>query len=263
MWQYPVPVLAHRGGGTLAPENTMAGLREGMARGYRAIEFDVMLARDGVPVVMHDPHLGRTVNGLGNVFDYDAAELAAMDAGSWFSRAHAGEPVPLFVEFAQFCKAHGVWMNIEIKPAPGFDRETGATVARLARAMFADEIAAGQVERIPLLSSFSLAALEAAREAAPDLPRACLMDRLAPDWERLARSVDAVAVHTSHRHLAREQARAVKDAGFGLFCYTVNDPARAAELLEWGVDAFCTDRIDLFTPPHPVDRMHNSPMSKL
>lgn len=249
MWTYPVQVLAHRGGGTLAPENTLAGLREGMARGYRAIEFDVMLARDGVPVVMHDPHLGRTVNGLGNVFDYDAAELAAMDAGSWFSRAHAGEPVPLFVEFAQFCKAHGVWMNIEVKPAPGFDTETGATVARLARAMFADEIAAGQVECVPLLSSFSHAALEAVRDAAPDLPRAYLMDRLPPDWEALARSVGAVAVHTSHRHLTREQARAVKEAGFGLFCYTVNDPARARELLEWGVDAFCTDRIDLFQQP--------------
>jgi glycerophosphoryl diester phosphodiesterase len=40
-------------------------------------------------------------------------------------------------------------------------------------------------------------------------------------------------------------ATAIKDAGYGLFCYTVNDPERAREILGWGVDGFCTDRIDL------------------
>jgi glycerophosphoryl diester phosphodiesterase len=252
MWRYPATVLAHRGGGTLAPENTMAGLREGMARGFRAIEYDVMLARDGLPVVMHDPCLGRTVPGSGNVFDYDALELAAMDAGSWFGRGFEGEPVPLFVQFAQSCKAHGVWMNIEIKPAPGFDTETGRVVARFASAMFADEIAAGQLARVPLLSSFSHLALEAAREVAPGLPRACLVSELPPDWERRAHSVDAVAIHANHKHLTPSLARAVKAAGFALFCYTVNDPQRGRELLGWGVDAFCTDRIDLIGPDFAV-----------
>lgn len=252
MWRYPATVLAHRGSGTLAPENTMAGLREGMARGFRAIEYDVMLARDGVPVVMHDPYLGSTVAGTGNVFDYDARELAAMDAGSWFGGKYKGEPVPLFVEFAQFCKANGVWMNIEIKPAPGHDVQTGAVVARIVSAMFADEIAAGESERVPLLSSFSHEALLSARETAPLVPRACLMSELPPDWERRAREVDAVAIHANHRHLARAQAAQVKAAELALFCYTVNDPARARELLGWGVDAFCTDRIDLIGPGLPI-----------
>ncbi|GAB3428992.1 glycerophosphodiester phosphodiesterase [Massilia solisilvae] len=252
MWRYPATVLAHRGGGTLAPENTLAGLHQGMARGFRAIEYDVMLARDGVPVVMHDPCLGRTVAGTGNVFDYDARELAAMDAGGWFGRQYKGEPVPLFVEFAQFCKANGVWMNIEIKPAPGYDVQTGAVVARIVSAMFADEIAAGESERVPLLSSFSHAALLSAREAAPQVPRACLMSELRPDWERRAREVDAVAIHANHRHLTAGQAAQVKAAELALFCYTVNDPARARELLGWGVDAFCTDRIDLIGPGFPI-----------
>jgi glycerophosphoryl diester phosphodiesterase len=247
MWPYPT-VLAHRGGGTLAPENTLAGLRRGMAAGYRAIEFDVMLARDGVPVVLHDPFLGRTVPGSGHVFDYDAQELAAMDAGGWFAREYEGEPVPLFVEFAQFCKAHGVWMNIEIKPAPGVEIETGGAVARIAAAMFATEIADGRLAQAPLLSSFSHDALAAAREVAPQLPRAFLMSELAPDWERRAREVGTVAIHTNHRHLTRAQALDVKAADYGLFCYTVNEPARARELLDWGVDAFCTDRIDLIGP---------------
>jgi glycerophosphoryl diester phosphodiesterase len=247
MWPYP-KVLAHRGGGTLAPENTMAGLRRGMRAGFHAIEYDVMLARDGVPVVMHDPWLGRTVPGSGHVYDYDALELAGMDAGSWFAGAYEGEPVPLFVEFAQYCRAHGVWMNIEIKPAPGYELETGGTVARIAAAMFAEEIAGGRLAQAPLLSSFSELALQAAREVAPALPRACLMSELPPDWERRAREVDAGAIHVNHRHLTQQQAGEVKAAGFGLFCYTVNDPARARTLLGWGVDAFCTDRIDLIGP---------------
>lgn len=246
-WPYP-RVLAHRGGGVLAPENTLAGLREGMSRGYRAIEYDIMLARDGVPVVLHDPYLGRTVAGSGMVHDYDAAELALLDAGGWFARRYEGEPVPLFVEFAQFCKAHGVWMNMEIKPAPDYDLETGGTVARIAAALFADEIAAGDLAAVPLLSSFSMLALEAAREVAPQVPRACLMGELAPDWERRAREVEAVAIHTNHKHLTPALAHEVRAAGYGLFCYTVNDPARARELLGWGVEAFCTDRIDLIGP---------------
>jgi glycerophosphoryl diester phosphodiesterase len=226
----------------------MAGLRRGMRAGFHAIEYDVMLARDGVPVVMHDPWLGRTVPGSGHVYDYDALELAGMDAGSWFAGAYEGEPVPLFVEFAQYCRAHGVWMNIELKPAPGYELETGGTVARIAAAMFAEEIAAGRLAQAPLLSSFSELALQAAREVAPSLPRACLMSELPPDWERRAREVDAVAIHVNHRHLTQQQAGEVKAAGFGLFCYTVNDPARARRLLGWGVDAFCTDRIDLIGP---------------
>jgi glycerophosphoryl diester phosphodiesterase len=247
MWPYP-RILAHRGGGTLAPENTLAGVRRGMAAGFRAIEFDVMLARDGVPVVLHDPTLGRTVPGRGSVADIDARDLAARDAGAWFGPDYAGEPVPLFVEFAQYCKAHGVWMNIEIKPVPGFEVQTGTVVARLAAAMFADELGAGRVECAPLLSSFSEVALQAARDAAPAVPRAWLTSSIPPDWERRARALDAVAIHTDHKRLTAVAAAQVKAAGLGLFCYTVNEPARARELFGWGVDGLCTDRIDLIPP---------------
>lgn len=253
MWTYP-KILAHRGGGKLAPENTLAGLQCALAHGFRAVEFDVMLARDGVPVVLHDPYLGRTVQGSGNVFDYDAAELVAMDAGAWFGARFTGEPVPLFTQFVAFCKEHGIWMNIEIKPAPGFEAETGSVVAALTRAMFGLEIAQDDPS-VPLLSSFSQVALAAARQAAPDLPRALLLDVLAPNWEAQARALGAVAIHTDHKRLTAQLARQVKDAGYGLFCYTVNDPARAEEIMGWGVDALCTDRIDVIGPGGPQVRM--------
>jgi glycerophosphoryl diester phosphodiesterase len=247
MWPYP-QVLAHRGGGALAPENTMAALRCGLDHGFHAVEFDVMLSRDSVPVVMHDPALGRTVRGSGQVFEHDAMELIMLDAGSWFGPAFRDETVPLFTQVVEFCKKNGIWMNIELKPAPGFDAETGQVVGKLARAMFAPDIGADDLRRLPLFSSFSVAALEAVRASAPELPRALLVDRLPPDWEAQVRRLECVAVHANHKHLKADQAAAIKAAGLGLMCYTVNTVERVGELRAWGVDAICTDRIDLMGP---------------
>jgi glycerophosphoryl diester phosphodiesterase len=247
MWPYP-KIVAHRGGGTLAPENTIAGLRAGLAYGFHAVEFDVMLSKDGIGVVMHDPEFGRTVYGEGSVAEHTAAELARMDAGRWFRPEFRGEPVPLFLEFVDYCRSQRIWMNIEIKPSEGQEEATGRWVAQTTRLRFAAEVAAGDPAGLPLLSSFSMAALAAARDAAPDLPRACLFDELPQNWAHVAVELGAVAIHTNQKHLTPVLARAVKEAGFGLFCYTVNDPERARAILGWGVDGFCTDRIDLIAP---------------
>ncbi|CDG84793.1 glycerophosphodiester phosphodiesterase [Janthinobacterium agaricidamnosum] len=247
MWPYP-KIVAHRGGGTLAPENTLAGLRCGLAYGYRAVEFDVMLARDGVPVVVHDTQLGRTVRGNGDVNDYTAAELAKMDAGSWFGPQFAGEPVASFEQFIVYCQEQRIWMNIEIKPAPGCEEATGTAVALLVRAHFAETIASGDPARLPLLSSFSVTALRAAKLAAPDLPRGLLVERIPADWLAQATALDAVALHCNHQTLTKELAAQVKQAGLGLFCYTVNDAERARAIVAWGVDGYCTDRIDMIAP---------------
>lgn len=250
MWPYP-RVIAHRGAGSLAPENTLAAMRRGRELGYAAVEFDVMLTRDHVPVVVHDVRLGRTVMGRGRVCELDAAVLLGLDAGSWFSPAYAKEHVPRFDEVLAYCCSHGIWMNVEIKPAPGFEALTGAVVA----ARLDEFLRQGGSWRErhatvapPLLSSFSMEALAAARQAAPDVARACLFERLPPDWLAQVRRLDAVAVHLQHRWLNAAQAAAIRAAGLGLFCYTVNDAARARTLLGWGVDAFCTDRLDLIGP---------------
>jgi glycerophosphoryl diester phosphodiesterase len=242
-WVY-ARVVAHRGGGACAPENTLAAMRCGLAHGFRAVEFDVMLARDAVPVVVHDPVLGRTVKGFGSIPDYSASELAALDAGSWFGPDYAGEPVPGYREVFDYCQANHIWMNVEIKPAPGCAEATGRRVAQLTRAWLAAQPGATP----PLFSSFSFDALAAARDAAPEIARGFLLDRIGPDWREQLEALGAIALHTNHKHLTQDQARAVKDAGYGLFCYTVNDRARGRELFSWGVDAFCTDRIDLIGP---------------
>jgi glycerophosphoryl diester phosphodiesterase len=245
MWPYP-KVVAHRGAGALAPENTLAALRCALAHGFQAVEFDVMLAHDEVPVLMHDPEFGRTLAGAGKVSDFCARELAMMDAGSWFGPEFAGEPVPQLAQVLDFCREHRIWMNIEIKPAPGFEVPTGYSTALLTWQRYGNNPDPQLLA--PLLSSFSSEALMAAKVAAPELARGLLVEQVPDDWLAQLQALEAVSLHVDQRHLTAELAKAVKQAGFGLFCYTVNQPARAAELMAWGVDAFCTDRIDLIGP---------------
>lgn len=244
MWPYP-KIVAHRGGGKLAPENTLAAMRCGLAHGFHAVEFDVMLSRDGVPVLMHDQDLGRTVKGAGRISDFSVQELTTMDAGAWFAPEFAGERVPLYRDVLDFCKSNGIWMNVEIKPVEGFERETGLVVGELTRRMFAEEIAAGDVSRLPLFSSFSFDAVIAAKTTAPDIPRGFLVEEIPADWRERLQMLGAVALHTDQKKLTQPLAQAVKQAGYGLFCYTVNDIQRARDILSWGVDGFCTDRIDI------------------
>ncbi len=234
-WPYP-RMLAHRGGGVLAPENTLAGLRCARAHGFRAVEFDVMALRDGTLILMHDTELGRTVRGTGQVADCAAADLVGADAGAWLSPQFAGEPVPTFADAAAYCLRHGLWMNVEIKPAPGLAVETGTLVAQACARLPADRV---------LLSSFSEDALASARQAAPLVPRALLVEAVPADWQRKLAGLAAVALHMQARLLTAAQAFAVKQAGFGLLCYTVNEPEIARQLLAMGADALCTDRLDL------------------
>ena len=240
-WPYPRHV-AHRGAGKLAPENTLAAFRHGASFGYRRFEFDVKLSGDGRPVLLHDATLDRTTNGQGRADALTLGEIAMLDAGSWHSPAYAGEPVPTLAAIARYTRANGFFVNIEIKPVPGAEWRTGAAVALDAQALWAGS------DVLPLLSSFSEESLEAARKAAPGLPRALLLDKLPPDWLERLRRLDCVALDANHRELTAEVIQAAHAAGFRVACYTVNDPARATELLSWGLDALITDAVDLIAP---------------
>lgn len=241
MWPYP-KIVAHRGGGSLAPENTLAAMACGLSHGYRAVEFDVMLSKDEVPVLMHDSEFGRTIRAIGEVATTPAEQLLKMDAGSWFSAAFSDVRVPSYEEVFRFCQKHQIWMNVEIKPAPGFEQVTGKVVAALTQELMRQH---GVQAIPPLFSSFSYEALRCAQQQAPEIARGLLMDSFEPTWQQSLNTLEAVALHTNHQNLTLEWAKQIKLAGYGLFCYTVNSVERARQILSWGVDGFCTDRIDL------------------
>jgi glycerophosphoryl diester phosphodiesterase len=241
-FHYPSRIIAHRGAGTLAPENTLEAMQLARAKGVAAVEFDVMLSRDQQPVLMHDPQFGRTVPGTGAVDQTDAAQLLQMNAGAWLGDARFSEVrVPHFAAVLDFCRDHALFMNVEIKPAPGHDVVTGRVVADVT----AQHFAALPSTAWPVLSSFSPAALDAARTAQPALPRALLFENVPGDWQAQIDSLACVALHCHHAALTPAVASAVKAAGLALMVYTVNDPDRARTLFGWGVDAVCTDRPDL------------------
>ena len=133
-WPYP-RLFAHRGGGSLAPENTLAAIRLGPSLGYRAHEIDVKLSLDGVPMLLHDATLERTTNGKGRAADLAVEALRALDAGGWHSAAFRGEPLAVASRRRRSCCARRTRMaNVEIKPTPGFERETGTRGGRSRRA---------------------------------------------------------------------------------------------------------------------------------
>lgn len=250
-WPYP-RYVAHRGGGTLAPENTLVALETGWQHGYRAAEVDAALTRDEVPVLLHDATLERTTSGRGRLDQVRAADLAHLDAGSWLDARFAAARVPTLDAALETCRERGIWLNVEIKPVPGHEARTGECVAQ-AVARFWSQLPqparhGAQATALPVLSSFSLEALAAARAAAPGLRLGVLFTRVPADWPEVLRRMGAFSLHCDHRHLDARLARAIGDAGYGLLCYTVNDPERARELLDWGVDAICTDRIDRIAP---------------
>lgn len=252
-WPWP-RIVAHRGGGTLAPENTLGAIRCGHSLGFRAVEFDAMLPAGDVAILMHDPTLLRTTGHSGDVLSRRAAELAQLDAGAWHSPRYAGERVPLLGDALRLCRELRIWANVEIKPVPGQEARTGRAVAQEVMQVYGDLVPAGRDAeaptdpRLPLFSSFAIDALVAARECAPGIRRGWLIDRVPHDWADRMQQLDCVALHTNHKYLDAAQARGITQAGYGLFCYTVNTPQRAREILAWGVDAFCTDRLDLIGP---------------
>ena len=240
-WPYP-RWIAHRGAGKLAPENTLAAFRLGAHHGYRMFECDVKLSRDGVPFLMHDAELNRTTNGSGTGGVLAWADLSQLDAGSWHSRQYAGEPLPTLDNIARFCQANGHFLNIEIKPTPGTEAETGSVVARQAQQLWSDAAVP------PLLTSFAVDALQAARAEVPDLPRGLLLDKLLPDWLDVARRLHCVAVVCQHALWDAAAVAAAHGAGLRCLSYTVNDPGAAQRLRDLGTDGIITDRVDLFAP---------------
>ena len=285
----PFLSAAHRGAGTVAPENTLMGFDCGKQMGYSAVEFDVMLSSDKLPFLIHDEDLGRTVVGSGRACELTRVELCALDAAKWHptqgtapaASGHSWDQsgqVPAFEDVLAYCRLNDIWMNVEIKPAKGFEADTGTVVAQYTEKAFQSELAeldrlytvfdyktiSSAMAKLPLISSFYYESLVAAKAAAPKLPRAFLVDDLnseiSKDWRTQLEAIDAVAVHTNHKYLTKELAVEIKSKGYALFCYTVDTVEDYDKLKAWGVDSVCTDALN---NPHNLALAAEGPLFSL
>lgn len=240
MWR-PHPCIAHRGGARLAPENTLPAYAAAARWGHTCAECDVQLTADGVPVLLHDDRVDRTSDGRGELAALAAADLAGLDAGSWFHPRFAGTRIPTLEE------AMACWAGLQLAPVVelkcGRDRDPerlGATVAAA--------LAARWRGPAPLLISFDDRALAAAARAAPDLPRGLLLEDWPADWRERVRALAACCLDLESGLAAADRVAAAHAAGLAVAAWTVDDPAEAARLRAIGVDAITTDAIDLIRP---------------
>jgi glycerophosphoryl diester phosphodiesterase len=229
------PVIGHRGAAGCAPENTLAGLRKAKELNCRWVEFDVRLTADGQLILLHDERLERTTNGRGRAVLLPLAAVRRYDAGCRFDAAFKGERVPTLAEAVTVLGELGIGANIELKAARGREAETGAVAAALLCRLWSSQLPA------PLVSSFLQEALAAVQARASRVARGILFHAVPRNWRVLAEELGCAAIHVDHRSLHPTLVAEIREAGYPLLAYTVNDPARAHTLFGWGVTSVFSD----------------------
>jgi glycerophosphoryl diester phosphodiesterase len=233
-------VIGHRGACGYAPENTLESIRVAAELGATWVEMDVMLTKDGVPIIFHDDTLERTTSGSGPVADMLYKDIAELDAGSWYAESYIGAKIPTLEEAVDEILKLNLGLNLEIKPTAGREVETAEVALDVMSRIWDDH------ERL-LISSFQHVSLEVARDMAPEWKRGLLIDEPLKTWGELADYLDVATINIDGRDqsLTREAVEAYIETGRGVLAYTINDPMRARTLFSWGVDGVFTDVPDV------------------
>jgi glycerophosphoryl diester phosphodiesterase len=230
----PMTVFGHRGAASAAPENTLVSDEVARRGGAEWIEDDVQPSRDGVPYVLHDDTVNRTTDGTGRIRDLTAAQLDALDAGSWFAPSYAGTRLPTLAAQLDDLRIRGGRLLLEIKGP-----HTRDEVARIVQVVREH----GMTDRV-FVQSFQEEALRHTRELAPELPLGLLRSTLDPDPVATARDLGLSAYNPADEALATRPG-VVKDlhaAGVAVNVWTVDQPARWKVLEAAGVDGVITNR---------------------
>jgi glycerophosphoryl diester phosphodiesterase len=216
-------VISHAACGGHAPENTLQGIRKAIELGSEAIEIDVQMSSDGVPMLMHDLAVDRTTKGAGKIAGLTIDELRALDVG--------GEPVPTLAEVLDLTKGK-VLLVMEVKQ-PGVE----ANVARVVHE-------AGALDDV-MTWSFFPNALEGMRAAEPRIPCALLIAaEYAGKWPAMrerALKIGAQGVSVFFLGIDDAIAESCRRSGLALYCWTPDQPEQIAKLIGQGVDGICSN----------------------
>ncbi|WP_370375593.1 glycerophosphodiester phosphodiesterase [Isoptericola sp. 178] len=228
-------VVAHRGYSAVAPQNTFAAFDAAWRAGAPALELDVRLSADGVPVVIHDPVVDRVTDGSGAVADLDVHTLQGLDAGGPFSSAFAGQRIPLLQDVLAFLAARpGMDLLCEYK-GPWTTEQVAPTTSAID--------AVGLAGRC-IVQGFHRGTVAALREAAPHLPRGLLCEEVPADLLDAAAELDVVTVNPAVASVLTDPALVprAQAAGRRVMPWTANSSREWELLLDAGVDGVVTDR---------------------
>lgn len=232
-----IEVIAHRGYSAVAPENTMVAVEAAIAAGADAVEFDLHVTRDGVPVLFHDATLDRTTNGTGPLEERSFDELRRLDAGSWFGDDFVGEPIPTFSDAMVRIGARLGRIYPEVKMHGG----EGALE------LMADLVTEAQAIERTVFISMDWEALDTLRSRRADVRVGYIVEERRRAREGLARADgDPRALLDFRARILLDDPRLAQRAqerGIDLAVWTVDDPAQAAALLDVGVRRFTTNRV--------------------
>lgn len=242
-------IIGHRGASALAPENTLVAFERAMRDGADGIEFDVRLARDAVPVVIHDANLRRTGLRAGDVASLTSRELSEIDVGTWFNLRHPAlsrdeytrANIPLLSEVFELFRDCSARLYVEMKcDAVNEGRALAQAVAQLVRdySLFESVV----VESFTHESIAEIKRLDARLRTAalfePSLARPFPSTRKIIE-RAVEFSADEIALHRTlaGRRIAQEAAR----RGMRTVVWTVDNPSWAQRAKRYGVHAIITN----------------------
>lgn len=234
-------VIAHRGASAYVPENTIEAFQHAYDLGCRIIEFDVVLNGEGEAFVFHDENLHRTTGSKLSISEASSAYLKSLEAGSWFKKEFHGAKIPTLSETLLWLRENDMHANIEIKPYPGFEKET-------------TEVAINEIykywpknKHLPLLSSFNMGVMKMCKNLAPEIPRGLLFDKWNDDWLNYARDIDCVSINLNRFVTTKRRVDLIKQHNYKVCVYTVNRYTTAKKLFSYGVDAIFSNHPDLLS----------------
>jgi glycerophosphoryl diester phosphodiesterase len=240
-------IIGHRGASAHAPENTLIAFARAFEAGADGIEFDVRLARDRVPVVIHDADLRRTALREGAVAALSSIELDQIDVGAWFNQRHpararaefAGASVPTLSNVFEMY-GRDTLLYVEMKCEA---RETNALAAEVAALIRSHSV----MDRV-VVKSFTLDAIKEIKRLNPRIRTAALFERKltrpAPSMHRIIEQ--ALACGADELSLQRTLAsrRIMNEAlrrGLKTVVWTVDDPDWLARARRDGAHALITN----------------------